>query len=103
MLTNAVLHDFANAVRKLIWPNASFSAFWKLTPPAFWVAGQETGVSSVKPFCSAAVAVTILKVEPGGKRPVRPFPAAARIAPVRVSSSTIEAGLAELAATPSTV
>src|SRR3954465_11261491 len=100
MFTNAVLHDFANAVRKLIWPNASFSAFWKLTPPAFWVAGQETGVSSVKPFCSAAAAGPGLKVGPGGNRPVSPLPLAARIAPVRVSSRTIEAGLAELAATP---
>src|SRR5918997_7119698 len=67
---NVVLQERANAVRSGTVPRSKSWSLGTVRSPIVVVAGQATGESSVTALdCSAADAVTILKVEPGGERP----------------------------------
>ncbi len=62
-----VLQDLANAVRNGTVPRSNRPMLGTVRPPITVVPGQATGVAAVTPSsAAAAVAVTILKVEPGG-------------------------------------
>ena len=65
------------------------SAFGTGRPPIRVCAGHATGASALRPACSIpASAVTILKVEPGGNRPVSASAPAASAAPFCATAST---------------
>ena len=62
-----VLQDRAKASVKGTVPSAKPSSLGMTRPPIVVVPGQPTGVPGcTSPACSAAAAVTILKVDPGG-------------------------------------
>ena len=86
---NTELHEWAKLLRKLP-PQNSPPAFSSSTPSM--IAALSTGNSVLgltMPASSAAVAVTILKVEPGGWGAEKAIPARARISPLRASSAAI--------------
>src|SRR5215472_12519487 len=68
---NVVLHECANADVSGTVPRSKLSSLWMTVPSIVVVPGQGCGVAGVRfvPW-NAAVAVTILNVEPGGYRPV---------------------------------
>ena len=70
-VTNAVLHDWANAVRNVVPPSDPPSKFLKPWPPTVASAGQPTAVSGRVPAPSSAAVVTTLNVDPGGYWPAR--------------------------------
>src|SRR5690349_14984670 len=67
-----VLHERANAVWSGTDPRSKLSSLGMVRPSMFADPGHGTTVVGVTvPACSAAEVVTVLKVEPGGYRPVR--------------------------------
>ena len=84
-----MLHDRANALLSGTVPRSNRSAFGTGRPPITVSPGHATGVSAESPACSTpASAVTILNVEPGGKRPVRASAPAASAAPFWATASS---------------
>lgn len=66
-LAKVVLHERANAVDNGTLPSSKRSSFGTSLPPMTRVPGQSTRLSArTFPDWSAAAAVTILNVEPGG-------------------------------------
>ena len=62
-----VLQDFANALVTETVPSSKLALLWISRESTVMTPGQSTSVVGVTSDCSnAAVAVTILKVEPGG-------------------------------------
>src|SRR6476469_1927983 len=69
-----VLHEYANALVTVTVPRSNSPWLRMSRPSVIHVPGQDTIVSGVsRPADRPALAVTILKVEPGGYRPVRPM------------------------------
>jgi hypothetical protein len=63
---NAVLQDWAKAVRRLMLPNASPSSLWNTSPSTVRVGGQVAGLCGVSPLSPMrAVDVMVLNVDPG--------------------------------------
>ena len=84
-----MLQERANALRSGTVPRSNRSAFGTGRPPITVSPGHATGVSAESPACSTpASAVTILNVEPGGKRPVRASAPAASAAPFWATASS---------------
>src|SRR5690606_41862563 len=100
----AVLHDWAKARPKGTVPRLDRSKFRNLRPPASTVSVHSSGVSGVTPWSSRAVALTILKVEPGGYAPpkARLNSPSGREAADRTSPSASTHTTAECAAAPAT-
>src|SRR6478672_2942116 len=74
MLQKTALIECSYACRKSTWPNASgasgLPAFETCWPYSTQYPGSKNGESSLNvPASSAAAAVTVLKVEPGGYSP----------------------------------
>ncbi len=85
---NTELHDTANASARLP-PHDSPLAFSSFTPSSVVkVAYGNMLLARATLASSAAVSVTILKVDPGGCRSSIPMPATARIAPLAGSNAT---------------
>ena len=86
---NTELHDSAKLLANVPPQNSPF-AFSRSTPSIVVLSCTGNGVVSfTSPASSAAVAVTILKVEPGGCGAENATPASARISQVRGSSAAI--------------
>ena len=80
---NTELHDTANALSS-VPPHASPLAFCRVKPSIVALVWIGNSVASLAiPACSAAVAVMIFIVEPGGCTAEKAMPAAASSAPVR--------------------
>src|SRR5262249_13795703 len=61
----------AKTMRRVLVPRGSLWKLWKVRPPMVTVGGHCTVVDGRSPFMASADAVTILKVDPGGKMPSR--------------------------------
>ena len=87
--TKSALQDSANAWRK-VPPQYSPLALLMNRPPTFTpLTTGKSSFSETTPFSSAAVVVTILKVEPGGWGAEKAWPARARTSPLRASRTAM--------------